>query len=108
MKKLSKLLAVAAALTLLAGCERNKQDEPQEETPSGEETPAEQDVAVTSVTLNKHETSIYFGSKERLTATVAPENATNKLLSWTSSNEDVAVVNATGLVAARDIIKRFK
>ena len=102
MKKISKLLTVFAAVTLLASCENPlKRFQPKEDEPSEQEQkPAEQDVAVTGVTLNKKELNIFFGGKERLTATVAPENATNKLLTWTSSDEDVAVVNATGLVAA--------
>ena len=97
MKKFVKILTACAALTLLGGCAKKESEQPADQ---GGDTPAEVDVAVTSVSLNKHETNIYFGAKERLTATVAPENATNKLLSWSSSNEDVAVVNATGLVAA--------
>lgn len=97
MKKFVKFLTACAALTLLGGCDKKEPEQPADQ---GGDTPAEVDVAVTSVSLNKHETNIYFGAKERLTATVAPENATNKLLSWSSSNEDVAVVNATGLVAA--------
>ena len=109
MKLLSKLLIAGAAtlatatavvvpVTVTAAKRKAAQETQQDE--SHDETPAQTDVAVTGVSLNKKETSIYFGSKERLTATVAPENATNKLLTWTSSNEDVAVVNATGLVAA--------
>jgi hypothetical protein len=35
-----------------------------------------------------------------LTATVAPENATNKAVAWSSSNTAVATVSDTGLVTA--------
>lgn len=98
MKKFVKILTACAALSLLSSCDFFKK--PEQPADEGEDTPAVVDVAVTGVSLNKQETNIYFGAKERLTATVTPENATNKLLSWSSSNEDVAVVNATGLVAA--------
>ncbi len=51
-------------------------------------------VAVTGVTLNEQTVSILLDSGETktLTATVAPENATNKQVSWSSSNEEVATV----------------
>ena len=57
------------------------------------------DVAVSSVTLNKPSTQITKGDTETLTATVLPENATNKGISWTSSNTSVATV-ANGTVTA--------
>ena len=57
-------------------------------------------VPVSQITLNKAETSISVGNSETLTATVAPENATNKALTWASSNEDVATVAPDGTVTA--------
>ncbi|MDE7090714.1 MAG: Ig-like domain-containing protein, partial [Bacteroidales bacterium] len=36
----------------------------------------------------------------QLTATVAPQNATNKNVSWTSSDETIATVSETGMVSA--------
>lgn len=50
-------------------------------------------VAVTGVSLNKSTTSIYVGASETLTATVAPADATNKAVSWSSDNPSVASVN---------------
>ena len=55
-------------------------------------------VPVSQITLNKAETSISVGNSETLTATVAPENAANKRVTWTSSNENVATVDANGTV----------
>ena len=55
-------------------------------------------VPVTSVSLNKNSTTIAAGSSETLTATVSPSNATNKNLSWTSSNTSVAQVGQDGVV----------
>ena len=56
------------------------------------------DVSVTGVTLNKTATTIAVGASETLTATVAPTNATNKKVTWTSSDPAVATVDASGKV----------
>ncbi len=40
------------------------------------------------------------GNTYQLTATVLPENATNKILTWSSSDESVAVVSDAGLITA--------
>lgn len=50
-------------------------------------------IGVTGVSLNKDTTVINKGDTEVLIATVAPENATNKSVTWSSSNEDVATVD---------------
>ena len=57
-------------------------------------------VPVSQITLNKAEASISVGNSETLTATVAPENATIKVLTWASSDEDVATVAPDGTVTA--------
>ena len=56
-------------------------------------------IAVTGVTLNKPSTTIIVGNTETLTATVVPAEATNKTVSWTSSDESVATVS-DGVVTA--------
>lgn len=55
-------------------------------------------VHVTGVSLNKNSTEISVGGSETLVATVSPTNATNKDITWTSSNTGVATVSATGVV----------
>lgn len=56
-------------------------------------------VPVTSVTLNHHEVTVNGDiSSKQLTATVQPATATNKSLTWKSSNAAVASVDADGLV----------
>lgn len=50
-------------------------------------------VAVTGVSLNKASTSIYVGANETLTATIAPADATNKAVTWSSDKTSVATVN---------------
>ncbi len=57
-------------------------------------------VKTTSVSLNKLSFTLYVGRSRRLVATVQPENATNKNLTWKSSNKKVAKVNANGVVTA--------
>ena len=55
---------------------------------------------VTSVTLDESELTIEKGFTEQLTATVAPDDADNLSLAWTSDNEEVATVDENGLVTA--------
>ena len=55
-------------------------------------------VAVTGVTLNKAELTLATGASETLTATVAPENATNKTVKWASSDAKIATVDQNGKV----------
>ena len=57
-------------------------------------------VAVTGVTLNKTETTIEVGKDETLTATVSPDDATDKTVTWSSSDESVATVDENGKVTA--------
>jgi len=56
-------------------------------------------VAPTGITLSKTTTSLTVGGTERITATVAPANATNKTVTWTSLNPTIATVN-NGLITA--------
>jgi uncharacterized protein YjdB len=56
-------------------------------------------VPVTGVKLDKTELSLYTGESALLNATVEPDNATNKNVTWESSNPDVATV-ADGVVTA--------
>ena len=57
-------------------------------------------VDVTGVSLDKTSAALIVGSTETLTATVSPSNATNKNVSWTSSDEKVAAVDQNGVVSA--------
>lgn len=50
------------------------------------------------MSLNKATTSIAVGSDETLVATVAPANATDQTVSWSSSDSLVASVDSTGKV----------
>ena len=57
-------------------------------------------VPVDSVTLDKSELTLTEGDTETLTATVLPDDATNKSVTWSSSNEAVATVDQNGTVTA--------
>ncbi len=58
-------------------------------------------VAVKSIKLNKTKVTLAKGKKVKLKATVAPSNATDKNVTFTSSNTKVATVNAKGVVTAK-------
>ena len=60
-------------------------------------------IAVTGVSLNKTSTSIYVGYTETLEATVTPDNADDKTVSWTSNDASVASVTSTGEVSAKAV-----
>ncbi len=57
-------------------------------------------VSVTGVTLDKATMALTVSGTGTLTATVAPENAANKNVTWSSSDTDVATVDNSGVVTA--------
>ena len=58
-------------------------------------------IAVTGITLDKTTLELTVGATEKLAATVIPENATNKKVTWSSSNEVIAIVNEDGTITAK-------
>ena len=54
----------------------------------------------TSIALNHDELTLYAGEKATLTATVKPGDATDKSVSWASSDEEVVKVSQTGEMTA--------
>ena len=58
------------------------------------------DVEVTEVKLSSSKLTLEIGESETLTATVLPENATDKSVSWTSDDEEIATVDSNGKVTA--------
>ena len=57
-------------------------------------------VPVTSVVLNKTRLNLTVGSVDTLTATVNPSDATDKTVSWSSTDLSVATVDQNGKVTA--------
>ena len=57
-------------------------------------------VAVTGVSLNTTVAPLAKGGEVTLTATVTPDNATDKTVVWSSSDTAIATVDASGLVKA--------
>ena len=55
-------------------------------------------IAVTGVTLNKTELTLEVDDSETLTATVAPDDATNQNVTWKSDNPEIVTVDANGKV----------
>lgn len=58
-------------------------------------------ILVTSVSLNKTAVSLFVGGSETLTATVLPNNAFNKSVTWSSNDTAIATVDQYGKVTAR-------
>ena len=57
-------------------------------------------IAVTGITFDKETATIIEGETTTLVATIEPSNATDKTVTWTSDNEEVATVNNSGVVTA--------
>ena len=60
-------------------------------------------VAVTGVSLSPEAVQLAVGTTTTLKATVAPDNATNQKVTWSSSNPEVATVEGNGLITAKAI-----
>lgn len=82
MKKMWKALAVLTAIALFGSAF----------TACKSDDDGDDDVSVTGVSLDKTSAELEVGGTLTLTATVEPANATNKDVSWNSSNVEVATV----------------
>ncbi len=63
-------------------------------------TVKEKVISVTGIALNKTSLSLTEGEEFTLEATVTPDNATNREVTWKSDNEAVATISAEGVVKA--------
>ena len=68
------------------------------DTPSKKETDSK--VPVTKLTLDKTKLTLKKGKSQTLKVTVTPKNASNKNVTWSSSNKKVATVTQKGVVKA--------
>ena len=57
----------------------------------------------TSISVSESEVTIEKGSSATITANVGPEDANDKSVAWTSSNTEVASVDAEGKVTAKGV-----
>ena len=91
---MKKYLFALAALSLLFACtpEENGADNNQSGN-GGDKT-----VHVTGISLDRNSATIKEGEYFTLVATVTPSNADNKSVSWSSSSDAVATVDASGKV----------
>ena len=60
-------------------------------------------VKVSSIFLNKSSLSLNVEDVETLSATITPENASNSAVTWISSDDNIATVDATGKVTAKAV-----
>ena len=58
-------------------------------------------ILVENIELNASSASLKVGETKQLTATITPSNATNKTVTWTSSNPSIATVDSYGKVTAK-------
>jgi uncharacterized repeat protein (TIGR02543 family) len=97
MKNIFKLFAIIVFVAIIGfsivSCGGDDPD------PKPDPNPPPATVSVTGVSLNKSSTTVIVGGKETLTATVAPNNATNKNVTWSTSDPTKATVT-NGVVTA--------
>jgi uncharacterized protein (TIGR02145 family) len=81
--------AAIACMSIFNACENTPEQPPVDET-----------IAVDVVTLDKPTLPLVVGDEATLIATVKPDNATNRNVTWSSAPESVATVDDNGLVKA--------
>ena len=80
------------------GNKENAKPESGQNNGNVQNTPENSNVAISSVTITAPSKKLAAGKKVQFTAEVSPENATNKAVSWTTSNPKYATVDANGKV----------
>lgn len=58
-------------------------------------------IVVTDIKINENVTSMKEGESQKLTVTVTPNDATDKKITWKSSDESIATVSTAGEVVAK-------
>ncbi len=56
---------------------------------------------ITGITVNPASITLDEGETQQLTVNITPSDSTNKTVTWSSSNSNIASVNSTGLVTAK-------
>jgi hypothetical protein len=100
MKNIFRLFAIIAFVAIIGfsfiACGGDDPDPKPDPNPP----PTTATVSVTGVSMEKTSTTILVGNTETLYATVLPDNATNKSITWVSNNTAVATVS-NGTVTAK-------
>ena len=94
---------VTESARLNSGFEGQQEVLKEDEITQSEEISAPQDatkIPVSGISLNKNQLSMKVGERAALRASILPAEATDKTLTWTSSNPDVASVSS-GTVSAK-------
>ena len=60
-------------------------------------------IEVTSIVLNQSDAILSKGESISLTATITPENATNKTIIWASADSNIATVSKNGVVTGCEV-----
>ena len=60
-------------------------------------------VRVTGVTMDPTSLQVYLGSTGSFTASISPSNATDTIITWSSSNETIATISENGIVTALNV-----
>lgn len=94
------LLSCLALLAMSVTACNAPTSRPSEGGHSGDHSQGQVETAVNGVSLSYETLTMYKGKSATLKATVTPDTALNKEVSWTSSNESVATVNNNGVVSA--------
>ena len=91
---MKKYLFALAALSLLMACTPEENGADNNQSGNG----GDKIVHVTGISLDRNSATIKEGEYITLVATVTPSNADNKSVSWSSSSDAVATVDASGKV----------
>ena len=59
-------------------------------------------ISTTGISVSKSSISLYVGENATISATVSPDNATNKNVTWSSSNNSIATVSNGKIVAVAE------
>lgn len=99
MKFLRRIIFGACLLIALASCGGDSGGGSGVPTPP---TPTPTSTAVSGVSLNKTSLTLVEGKTETVTATVTPSIALNKSVTWSSSDNNIAIVDSEGKITAKN------
>ena len=104
-QKFDKDKIIEEDITLKAIWEKKKEEEKKEdkkEDKKDEPKPAE-NIEVQGISLDKSQVDLIIGNSGKLTANVSPSNATDKSVTWSSSDSSVIAVDGSGNLSAKAI-----